>query len=198
MAGNNVCMKCGKVIASNFREYCGDCEKRSHYFDQGKALYLYTGEMKNAMYRFKYSNRRCYAKIFAKEAARVYGGFINQRQIEAIIPVPMYKRKCRKRGYNQAEVFANALSKEIGLIVYPNYIKRIRDTKPLKLLNRHERCQNLQNAFKLSDNKVKLRKVLLVDDIYTTGSTMDEMARVLKADGVEQIYCLCICTGEGN
>lgn len=152
--------------------------------------------MKRAMYRFKYSNRRCFARIFARQAAKDYSHYIKDMGIEAIIPVPMYEKKRRKRGYNQADAFARALSQELEIPMDRTIIRRVQDTTPMKQLNNVQRRENLQNAFKLSASGVRFRKVLLVDDIYTTGTTMDQVAKTLKLGGIEQVYGLCVCIGD--
>lgn len=149
------------------------------------------------MYRFKYSNKREYALFYAAEAAKLYGDWVKRNKIEVIVPIPMYPGKKRRRGYNQAEVFAKALGKELGIKVDRGLVKRVRDTTPQKELNDKERRCNLKNAFQFVPNIVKYKEILLVDDIYTTGSTMDAVAEVLLLAGVKNIYFICISIGIG-
>ena len=149
------------------------------------------------MYRFKYSNKREYADFYAKEAVRIYGDWIRRKQIEAIVPVPMYRLKEKGRGYNQAAVFARTLGEKMNLPVEKRMVKRIRNTTPQKELNDVERKINLKKAFQLVPNIVKYKKILLVDDIYTTGSTVEAVAHELMRCGVEQVFFLTLCTGEG-
>lgn len=196
LAAKNCCMRCGQILINSSKEFCPTCEKGRHEFDQGKSLYRYSGPIKMAMYRFKYSNRRCYGRIFARQAKKSYWNWIQRIQPDVIIPVPMYKGKERKRGYNQAECFAKALSYEFDIPVENKIVRRIRDTAPMKQLNGVERVKNLQKAFTIEGNIVKFRKVLLIDDIYTTGSTMDMISKELRASGVDKIYCLTVATGE--
>ena len=191
------CKKCGKQLENERQEYCGDCGRKVHYFVQGKAVFSYRGGMKLSMYRFKYSDKREYADFFAEEAVKQYGAWIERRGIEVIVPVPMYAAKRRSRGYNQAEVFAKALGREIAVPVEKNLVKRVKNTIPQKSLNDKQRKDNLKGAFQVRTNIVKYKRVLLVDDIYTTGATIDAVGEVLKAIGVEEIYFLCICIGEG-
>ena len=195
LVGPNYCMTCGAPVSSS-EEYCDGCRKSTHSFDQSKAIFRYNGDMKNAMYRFKYANRRCYGKVFAFHAVKNYGRWIEEKGFDAIIPVPMYGPKQKKRGYNQAEVFAKSLSEVTGIPVATEIIRRNKDTVAMKQLNRLKRKKNLLKAFTMSKNDVQFRKVLIVDDIYTTGSTLDEVARVLKDGGVREVYGLCICIGQ--
>ena len=173
-----VCKRCGKTLEHERQEYCSDCMRKKHYFVQGKAVFEYQEEMKKSMYRFKYSNKREYADYYGIEAVRLYGAWIKRREIEAIVPVPMYIWKKRRRGYNQAEVFANRLGQLLSLPVECNLVKRIRNTRPQKELNDVGRKENLKKAFKIVPNIVKYKKILLIDDIYTTGSTIDAVAEV--------------------
>lgn len=150
------------------------------------------------LYRYKYSNRRDYTEFFAREAERMYAGWIKQCAVEAIVPIPLSKKKKRRRGYNQAEIFAKRLAELTDLPCITKLLIRTRDTAPQKHLSVQERKNNLKNAFKISENIVKLSRVLLVDDIYTTGSTVDAAALALKQAGMKEVYFLCISIGQGQ
>lgn len=193
------CMHCGRMLSVS-GEYCPDCGRKKNQnvisFKQGKALWQYRGQIKRTMYRFKYSNKREYAYFFAKMAAGKYGTWIKSKDIEAIVPVPMHRRKERRRGYNQAMVFADYLGRELGLPVAKNLVCRVRDTAPMKNLNDKERKKNLKNAFQIKRNIVQYSYILVVDDIYTTGSTADALTDVLIQSGVKEVYFLSICTGQ--
>jgi len=196
--GEHVCVHCGRPVLFT-SEYCYDCSKKNlaQSFFQGKALFLYQGTMKDVMYRFKYGNRREYALFFAKEAMRRYGDWIHRAGIEAIVPVPMYQKKQKLRGYNQAECFARALSDASGIPLDRNLVKRVKDTQPLKELNDLQRKNNLKTAFHSEKNIVQYKRVLLVDDIYTTGTTADAVAEALQCAGVKNVFFLAICIGKG-
>lgn len=126
-----------------------------------------------------------------------WGEWLFHCDVDVIVPVPMFRRKQKLRGYNQAEVFGRALAKQLGVPMERNIVIRKKDTRPMKELNDIERENNLRNAFQIARNIVKYKKILLVDDIYTTGSTADEVSRVLLEAGVEKIYFLSICMGQG-
>lgn len=197
-----VCMHCGRPVVSDRVEYCFDCDKKrksadGFVFYQGRSLWIYQGAIKKTMYRFKYSNKREYADYFADVATEKLKDWMLDNEVEAIVPVPMYKKKQKKRGYNQAEVFAKALSDKMSIPIWKNDIVRVRDTTPMKQLDDVERKNNLKNAFQMRKNIVKYNHVLIVDDIYTTGSTADEVSRVLREAGVHKIMVLSICIGQG-
>ena len=198
------CMQCGRPMENETREYCYDCQRlwqnngrNATALRQGKSLYLYQGPIKETMYRFKYSNKREYADFFAEQAVAKYEKWIRSKNIQVIVPVPMYLPKQRKRGYNQAECFAKALGRRLMLPVDTTLVKRIKDTTPQKELNDLERKNNLKNAFQRTENIVQYSQILVVDDIYTTGSTAMAVAEELIKTNPCQIYFLSICIGKG-
>ena len=197
--GDRCCMKCGKFFRDDGqecgKEYCGDCRKNRHAFAQGRGVYVYRGPMKSSMYRFKYGNRRCYAGVFATDAERTLGDWIRRKNPQVIVPVPLYFRKRKKRGYNQAEVWAGALGKQMGIPVERRALFRLRATRPQKELNPAGRMYNLDRAFCVRGELVRGKRILLADDIYTTGSTMDSAAEELLAAGAAEVFCISICTG---
>ena len=190
------CMKCGKSLKDEMKEYCGDCLGSSHFFERGRALYEYDS-IKEAIYRFKYERRREYADFFGKELARQFGTQIKEWKADAIVPVPLHAEREKKRGYNQAALLAKELEKELGIPVKEKIIRRVKATLPQKQVNGKERQNNLKNAFKIRKNDVKLNTVIVVDDIYTTGTTMDEIAGCLKRAGIREIYCISLAVGRG-
>lgn len=190
------CFQCGKSLESAEEEYCYDCRNKKHLYECGRALYEYKG-IEESIYRFKYLGRQCYGESFAKELAFYFGDFIRRINPDAILYVPMHPRKERRRGYNQAKVLAKALGKELGIPVLDGYVQRIRYTKPLKNLNSEERINSLKKAFILGENSVELSTVLIVDDIYTTGSTIDEITRVLQTNREIKTYFITLAIGKG-
>ena len=190
------CMKCGKELKENTKEYCEDCENVQHYFDRGRALYEYNS-IKTAIYRFKYEGRREYADFFGKELNRQFGEQIKEWKADAIVPVPLHLEREKRRGYNQAALIAKVLGKELNIPVNENIIRRVKATLPQKQVNGKERQNNLKNAFKIGQNDVKLNTVVVVDDIYTTGATMDAVAECLKSAGVGKVYWISLTIGSG-
>lgn len=191
------CKKCGKSLDEDVQEYCFDCAKGKHVFDKGVAVWRYTKAMKQSIHRFKYDNKREYADFFVEEVIKHYGEWIGSMQVDAVIPVPLHRSKQRMRGFNQAELIAKGIGKALDLPVETKYVERYRKTKVQNVLNDTERKNNVKKAFKITCNDVKLKRILLVDDIYTTGSTIDAIAEVLKTAGAEQVYFCCLCAGRG-
>ena len=191
---NPICGICGRTVDSEDICICEDCRETKHVFIRNVSVFEYKGDIKECIYRFKYANMRCYAEYFAAEAARRYTKLLKIWKIDTIVAVPMYGKKQRKRGYNQAEEFAKSLGKACGIKVDKKCLKRVKDTAPMKTLSKQQRYENLQKAF-VADKKSNVKRVLVVDDIFTTGSTIDACAKVLKKSGVEVVYGLCIASG---
>ena len=196
-------MHCGRPIGDdnhvNTKEYCQDClnkayDKRS-FIVQAKSLYVYKGAIKKSMYRFKYSNKREYGEYFAKYAVERYGWWMKKIGIDVIVPVPMYKRKRKRRGYNQAEVFADQLARYTEIKVDKKMISRVRDTLPQKQLTSEKRRNNLKNAFQMRESVVQYNCAMVVDDIYTTGSTAEAVAQQLIKQGIHRVYLMTVCIG---
>ena len=198
-----VCMHCGRPIGDenheSSKEYCYDCIRNGYhvksFITQAKSLYVYKGAIKKSMYRLKYSNKREYGDYFAKRAVEKYAWWIKQAGIDVIVPVPMYKRKQRRRGYNQAEVFASKIAGYAGIKMDANLVCRIRDTAPQKQLTSTQRRNNLKNAFQKRKNVVQCGCAMVVDDIYTTGSTAEAVAQQLIKQGIHRVYLMTICIG---
>lgn len=191
------CKKCGKQLENEIAEYCYDCIRKKHVYDAGKAVFSYQGIIKESLYRFKYSDKRDYAYFYATETAKLYGRWLKSRNIDAIVPIPLHKKRRKKRGYNQAELYARFLGELLDIPVFTKMLIRVENTKPQKNLNDAERKNNLKKAFKYNENIVQSRCILLVDDIYTTGSTIDAAAEELKVAGVQKVYFTCVSIGRG-
>jgi len=185
-----VCVVCGKPI-SRLEARCADCEKQRHVFDGGRITFSYE-QISDSVYRFKYMNRPEYAVSYAEVISKQQQDWLDVISPDLIIPVPLHKKRLIKRGYNQAEELANAISLYTKIPVNTTIVKRVKNTAPLKYSGRGERQNNMKGTFIVCENVVKLTTVVLVDDIFTTGSTLDSVAAELKSHGVKRIYFLTI------
>jgi ComF family protein len=193
-----ICKKCGKPLSNERQEYCFDCLKKAHCFIEGRALYRYQDPIRQSLYRFKYSGRPEYAHYYAQELFNLQQSWLNNCRLDAIVPIPLHNKRKNRRGYNQAELIAKDLSGYLNVPLLTKFLTRAKNTKPQKELSESERKNNMKGAFKITKNKVQLDNVLLVDDIYTTGSTMDSAAVTLQMAGVKRIYIINICIGNGH
>lgn len=173
------CIKCGKSIEAE-NQLCKDCLKDKHFYKKGWIALKYDDMIKESIYRFKYDNCALYSKTFAQIMYQTIEtkDIINYK-FDIITYVPIHKNKLKSRGYNQAKLLADELSIKLN-IPSKNLIVRTKDTKPQSNLSPKERFNNLKGAFKLSSNQKLINKnILIIDDIYTTGSTINACANTL-------------------
>lgn len=189
------CLKCGKPLANPEQEYCGDCQGTSRHFAEGRAAFPYIGKIKKSILNLKLHNCRENAVFFAGAMAVVLEKYLSRWQIDVICPIPLYKKKQRYRGFNQAELLARPLGEHFEIPVIPDLLKKVEETSQQKELDRKSRQKNLKKAFKIGPYDVKLSRVLLVDDIFTTGSTIDAAALVLMEAGAEEVFFITACIG---
>ena len=190
------CQKCGKQLTDDGTILCMDCTAKRHFFTKGYALYDYQS-MKKSIYRFKYGGRCEYARFYAEDLYQHLKEIPQLWDADAIIPVPLHHRRKQQRGYNQAELIAQELGKITRIPVYQNVVVRVRKTVPQKELDALGRQNNLKKAFHITSDVVKLNKTIIIDDIYTTGSTVDAVSKELRERGVGDVYVLTLCIGEG-
>ncbi len=193
--GENHCMICGKPLSGEQEEYCVDCLKRRHYFAAGRAVFSYQGSLRSSLYRLKYSGRRDYGYIFGAEMARCLGKWIRRLDIDRIIPIPLHPSRRHQRGYNQAALMAGELGKILDIPVDEKMLYRVKKTAAQKSLSGHARRVNLAGAFEVKGRIYPGEHLLLVDDIYTTGSTVDAASIALRHCGKCQIYVVCAAIG---
>ncbi len=191
------CFRCGKPLSSGEQEYCRDCSRKRHRFDRGAAPFVYDEVMRRSIAGYKYRGRREYAGFYAEEILRRCAGKMRLWGGEVFVPIPLHLSRRRKRGYNQAELLAKELSRRSGIPADMDLLFRVKKTQAQKELNDQERLTNLKEAFSIRKGKIPYKNVILVDDIYTTGSTMDAAAGLLKEHGVKNVCFVCICIGKG-
>lgn len=191
------CKKCGKSLMIEEKEYCNDCMKNEHLYDWGFSAFVYNDLVKKSIYRFKYHNRREYAYCYGKIIADEFYEEISMMNPDVIIPVPIHRKRYMRRGYNQAELLARELSISTGIPMDNKILIRVANTRAQKELSVKERHKNLEKAFKITEDVVKYNKIVIVDDIYTTGSTINACSKVLLENGAKKIYFISLSIGMG-
>jgi len=191
------CLKCGKPVDNAETEFCYDCSRVKHLYSQGVGVWAYTDEIKNSIYQFKYHNKREYGDFYGYELKNRYESIVRNWNADVLVPVPLHKSKLRKRGYNQADIIAKSFGKLLNIPVDSQLLYRKKKTLAQKELNDKERLKNLENAFMIGEKVVKYNKVIIVDDIYTTGTTIDACAKILMDAGVHKVYYISLCIGKG-
>lgn len=194
------CLKCGKPITKEENEYCYDCAAKHFHYEYGYGMFVYDKKMQRSIAAFKYKNKREYGNFYSSEMVRHFREAIERMKIDVVVPIPIHKKKYKIRGYNQAEILAKGIADAMHLTLEPRLLIRCKNTLPQKSLNDRERIKNLNHAFQRNPNinfDCKDKRILLVDDIYTTGSTIEVCTKVLLDAGVDKVYFVCVCIGKG-
>lgn len=197
--GEPYCTVCGKPL-HNGEQLCHDCASRHRSFDGGRALWAHEGAPRRAVYDLKFHDRRVNAEIFGRELAAHFSDWLHDRETSLILPVPLHKRRRRERGYNQAALIARTLSRETGIPCREDLLRRTKATKRMKVLDKRERSEELRGVFEADFSRVPeemVQSIVLIDDIFTTGATMEELAVVCKCAGAKEVRFLTVTIGEG-
>ncbi|MCD4705163.1 ComF family protein [bacterium] len=149
--------------------------------------------LRKLIHFYKYNYMESLAEDLSKILINYYSQIDYKLNEVTIIPVPLHSKKLLVRCFNQADLIAQNFCQHFGYQFKNDLIQRIKNTKQQAQLNKAERIQNLKNSFKILDKKfVQNRDFIIIDDIYTTGSTVLEMAKILKKYGAQKIWCLVI------
>lgn len=190
-----MCKLCGVGIDGD-ADYCGNCAYDKIYFDKAYSVFSYEGAVQQAILDMKFGNLGMYAKVFAK-----YLVFLAEKlnlNYDVVTFAPMRKKSLRKRRYNQAQLlakyFCDILGKEQFLV---EAVVKVKDTEPQEKLSRTERKTNLIGAYKVCTD-VKGKRVLVIDDVKTTGATLNECAKVLKRAGATQVIAITVASCKEN
>lgn len=192
----STCRRCGKALADPTAEYCGDCLRTRHVFESGGAVFEYHS-IQGAIYRFKYDGRAEYADWFGQEMAARLCTMMRQERwhADALVPVPLYEKRRRQRGYNQAALLAQQVSRRTGIPVREDILVRVRATDPMKNKSLDDRRISLQGAFFARSVEDNRKSFIIVDDIFTTGATVDACAEALYHAGAVSVHFLTLAIG---
>lgn len=197
------CYFCGKSKYSI--KMCPSCYEKLEFSDRianrivkGVDVYcagIYTKELQKLIRGLKYHKQRDLAYFQAKFMYEYFANLDNLKNKDfELIPVPLHQNRMKKRKYNHMELVCEEFSKLSGFECNFELIKRIKDTKPQYRLSRVQRLKNLSGAFEVNKNKISGKPLLIMDDICTTGSTFEEMIKVLKNAGIKNIVCFATST----
>lgn len=199
------CELCGEIVEIN-KARCGYCEfavrtkgksvDNKMYFEAVLAPFVFQDGIREGIHKFKYRGYEELSKAYAKEIARLVETEYKNVEFDLIAFVPMTKREQRERDYNQAKVLAKALSIELN-IPCVNALKKIKETDTQQGKNHRERIKNIKDAFGVANFDVEGKTILLVDDVKTTGSTLNECSKALKRNKANKVYAVAIAATEG-
>lgn len=193
------CGRCGLPFdgAPSAIERCGHCHDRAFAFDRAVAACRAAGPVREAIHRFKYQRQMYFAGHLAEWIVGAAWRWIDWSEVDLVVPVPLHPRKQRQREFNQAVVLARAVGQATGCAVADGVLRRRRDTATQTHLTAPDRAKNLKGAFG-AGARIGLasgQRVVLVDDVFTTGATLDGCAKVLRDGGAETITALTVARG---
>jgi len=206
------CVICGKLLAADNRDrVCGDCWGRIIYLNRPIDIRLsletiwsvgvYDEVLKELIHQFKYKEKKYLANPLGKLLVDFVEKYLKEERFDYIVPIPLEKSRQKKRGYNQAELLARVLGEAVNKPILTHLVERRKKTKPQFGLKREERFENLSGAFEISESgeetipPIAGKTILLLDDLATTGVTLNECAKTLKRVGVSEVYGLVLAHG---
>ncbi len=184
----NLCKKCGQPLPDGNR-YCENCRAHDFVFDEARASFEYNEQTKGTILGIKYRNEKYLAKFFARfmfDTLKDWG-----IEVDVIIPVPTTKTRLKERGYNQAELISEELAKLAGVPVLAKAVTKKDEVQKQKGLTFRERQENIKGAFSLDRRCIlNFKNILIVDDIFTTGATANELSKEIRKGSPARIYVL--------
>ena len=186
----NFCNRCGLQFEKDGSGICLNCKSTNFHFTLARSALNFDSNVVSAIHKFKYAKY----KFLAEPFAHLLHNTLNKQNwnIDIICYVPLFEKREKERGYNQSRELAYQLSKLTKISVFDN-ILRIRDTPTQTSLSRNQRKENVKGSFKIiNKNLIKNLNILLIDDVFTTGSTTNEISKELKSAGANNIYVLTV------
>lgn len=179
-----VCERCGLPLQRDLE--CPACRRYSVRVDGIRSVLLFEGAVRTAIHRLKYRNGRMLAGPFGQLMAAGWDRL--GIEVDVIVPVPLHPQRLRQRGYNQAALLARELARHTGLPSHEGALSRVRHTASQMALDAAARRDNVRGAFRCTDGQLRGRRVLLIDDVCTTGATLDACADALRAAGAIAVW----------
>lgn len=193
-----LCRRCGQPLRGEAAqaELCRLCRQEGRFFAFARAPAVYDGAVKDWIHRFKYGGER----ELGEALGVLMGRFLERERVlwplDAVVPVPLHPSRLQERGFNQAEVLAKAVGAWVGRPVWTDVLQRARSTETQTKLPARARRDNVRGAFRsYRAQRIAGKRLLLVDDVLTSGATADEAARTLLKAGAAQVNVLCLAAG---
>lgn len=177
---------------------CAECRPKTPPFMAARSAFYFDGPLRESIHRLKYQEKTALAARLAPLLAQAIArdAILGEFQPQWIVAVPLHRARQKKRGFNQSALLARELGESLGVPV-AELLRRVRDTPPQVGLNQKQRAENVRGAFEINaalfaQLEVKGAKILLLDDVFTTGATMRECAQVLKKPGAGEICAITL------
>ncbi|MFA4915621.1 MAG: ComF family protein [Syntrophales bacterium] len=192
---SNLCSRCGIPFtgAKGGDHFCSDCITSEMHFSVARAVGRYETVLLDAIHRFKYRGNITVGEILGRLMAEFAYPAVDIKKYSLIIPAPLHPKRLRERGFNQSVILARAVSKKFSIKLDFTTLRRRVHTTPQVNLGKKEREANVRGAFEVvSGGKIRKKRIILVDDVYTTGSTVKECARILMENKAAEVTVLTL------
>lgn len=192
------CLHCGLSLHTT-QPYCGDCLKHPHHFTQLYALADYQTPFSTLIKQLKYKKNLLAGELLGQllcQALITHLDYNKIQQIDYLLAVPLHPKKVRQRGFNQTQIITQYLSKQLNIPLLSEGIERSKETRPQEGLSRHKRNSNLKGAFTINTVQQKALNnsyIVIIDDVVTTGATVNSLSQLLVQAGVKRIDIWCVC-----
>lgn len=185
-----LCKKCEKLLESQAKFEIQEKQNINLYFDKLLYIFQYEGIIRKLIIDYKFNEKSYLYKTFANFLLKNQKFFEILKSYDTIIPVPISKKRKKERGYNQSTLIAREISKRLKIEINTSCLYKAKDIVAQSTLNREEREQNIKGVYQLKNvKKLENKKILLIDDIYTTGSTLNECSKILRKSNPKVITC---------
>ena len=185
-----LCKKCEKILESHAKFEIQEKQNINLYFDKHLYIFQYEGIIRKLIIDYKFNEKSYLYKTFANFLLKNQKFFEILKSYDTIIPVPISKKRKKERGYNQSTLIAREISKRLKIEINTSCLYKAKDIVAQSTLNREEREQNIKGVYQLKNvKKLENKKILLIDDIYTTGSTLNECSKILRKSNPKVITC---------
>lgn len=195
----SICSKCNLELKKQAeirilqKEYIEEKSEKEKYFQELMYIFKYEGQIRQLIIDYKFNEKSYIYKTFVNFLLKNKKIFENIKKYDKIIPVPISKKRYKERGYNQSLLIANEISKQTNLELVNNCLIKTKNIIEQSKLNKEDRQQNIQGVYSIQNEEIITnKKVLLIDDIYTTGSTVNECSKILQQARPERIGVLVL------
>lgn len=189
------CIKCGRPFAlkKGISHLCMDCIEGKNKFILSRAVFEYHGSVAKLIQKYKFNDMVNLSSFFVNELFDLYKRAFADQGIEAVIPVPLSKKRLKRRSYNQTQLLAGGLSKKLGISYYSDVLEKIKETPAQSTLKADARRRNVKHAYRVVNKRMLSGKsILLLDDVITTGATINACVSALRRARIKRIYVMAI------
>jgi ComF family protein len=192
---DDYCQQCGKLVAED-KELCLDCQQYDRLFDQARAVGTYDGGLEEYIKAFKYQGQRHLAQSLAQLMFVYLNRFYNLQDLDLITYIPVHYHRLQQRGFNQAYLLAKELAEHTNLEL-ATLLSRIEETTKQSKLSKYERMNNLEGQFAvINSQKIADKTILIVDDVYTTGATVNRATKILLDNRATNVKVMTLASGK--